>query len=376
MARLPTVRDLLGVDAAQLGLLLLIGGMGTFFGALTVGALIARFGELRIYIVGTIASALAFSTLAIAMLLASPMLFGIAELALGYCAALINVPINISATAIERLSARTVLPVFHACFSIGAASGALLAAACAALGVHIGWQILVVTLVVTLARAFLLRTALEPVRLAKKTSRTSSPSAKSEGAIKSVLSAWLEPRTLLLGVVLLSAGLAEGGAGTWLPMAVVDGFNEREAVGAAAYGTFVAAMTVCRFLSIRVIDRFGRVAVLRASGIAALVGLLLVVFGPNLVWAWFGIVFWGFGAALGNPIALSAASDDLDKAGQRVSVVTSFSTITSLAAPPVLGLLVDEYGARHALLVLAVAMVLSISVAGTVRKPDEPRSRP
>ncbi|QTX05601.1 MFS transporter [Agromyces archimandritae] len=104
-------------------------------------------------------------------------------------------------------------------------------------------------------------------------------------ALRTAFSAWIEPRTLLLGLVLVAASLSEGTANTWLSLAVVDGFAAEEATGALAFGSFVAAMTVIRFFGTRLVDRFGRVSVLRASGIAVLAGVALFVFAPSLTGA-------------------------------------------------------------------------------------------
>jgi fucose permease len=194
-----------------------------------------------------------------------------------------------------------------------------------------------------------------------------TPARRRGAGLRSALTAWREPRTLLIGVVLLAASLSEGSAGNWLSISMVDGFEVAEAVGAMAYGTFVAAMTVFRFAGTGLIDRFGRVTILRASGISAFVGLLLFGLAPALPLAWFGIVLWGCGAALANPIAIAAASDDPLRAPARVSVVTSFISFGSLTAPPVLGLLADAIGGRHALLTITVATIVSVVLAGAVK---------
>jgi len=55
-------------------------------------------------------------------------------------------------------------------------------------------------------------------------------------------------------------------------------------------------------------------------------------------------------------------------------VVSSFSSIASLSAPPLLGLLAQQIGVRHALLLICLAMIASASVAGTVR-PVRPAGR-
>ncbi|MFF2271680.1 MFS transporter [Agromyces sp. NPDC058136] len=377
MSRMPSIRDALELTSLQLGSLLIIGGLGSLIGALTVGAIIARFGSRNVLIAGIVGNVVGFGLDATG-LLGFGLGFFIAGMAVnGVCGALVNVPININAAAVEQRLGKAVLPQFHAAFSIGAALGALVAAGFAFAGAHVAMQILVVTAVVTLLRALLVAPATTLTSQAPVTTATGSVDAlstreRNRSAVRSALGAWLEPRTLLLGVVLLAASLAEGAATTWISLAVVDGFAAAEATGAMAYGTFVGAMTVFRFIGTGLIDRFGRVTVLRASGLSSLAGLLLFVFGPDLAVAWIGLVLWGCGTALGNPIAISAASDDPARAGQRVSVVTSFSTISSLAAPPLFGLLADEVGARSALLVVGAVIILSLAVAGQARRRPTP----
>ncbi|GAA1939918.1 MFS transporter [Agromyces allii] len=382
LSRMPSIREALDVNAAQLGGLLVVGGLGSLTGALTIGVIVARFGGRRALLGGTIGNVLGFGSIAFATATGDLRFFIAGAFVNGFCGALVNVPINTNAAEVERRIGKAILPHFHACFSIGAATGAVVGAGFAALHVSITVQILVVLTAVTITRLVLFRPATALTLHVPVTTETGSISAeatrhRNRGAVRQAHGAWLEPRTLLLGVVLLAASLAEGTAITWLSLAVVDGFATAEAAGALAYGTFVAAMTVFRFLGTPLIDRFGRVAVLRVSGLATFTGVLVFVFSPSLATAWIGVLLWGCGAALGNPIAISAASDDPAHSGPRVAVVTSFSTVSSLAAPPLLGLLASEVGARNAMLVVAAVAVVSFSVASQARRrPVSPAAAP
>lgn len=385
MSRLPSVREALGLSSGQLGALLVVGGVGTLTAVVATGAVVARFGSRTTLVVATSANVVGFGLVALGTATGSVGVFAVGAFLNGMCGALTNVPINICAASVEQHVGRAILPHFHAAFSIGAACGALVAAAFSWAHVGIAVQVVVVTLVVTAVRALLIApaTALAPERaVAARADAPATADATDDDApvvaprrgagFRAALAAWREPRTLLIGLVLLASSLSEGSAGNWLSIAVVDGFDVREALGAVAYGTFVGAMTVFRFAGTGLIDRFGRVAVLRASGASALVGLLVFGLAPTLPLAWAGIVLWGCGAALANPVAIAAASDDPAHAAPRVAVATSFSTVAMLTAPPLLGLLVDGVGARHALLVICAATVLSLAVAGQVRPLPRP----
>jgi MFS family permease len=384
LSRLPSIRHDLGVTSGQLGALLVVGACGSLVAVGFSGVLVTRFGARASVLAATVGNLVGFTLVAWGAGAGLVPVFTAGVLLNGASGAFMNVPINLSAAVVEQRVGRAILPHFHAAFSIGAALGALVGAAFSAAHVSVTVHLLVMAGVVAALRLALVRPATAPadhpadvapagvaaaeVAGADLEVGATDPAAARRGTgARSALTAWLEPRTLLIGCVLLAASLSEGSASNWLSLAVVHGFDEVEAVGALAYGTFVVAMTVFRLSGTRLIDRFGRVAVLRASGASAMVGLALFGLAPSLPLAWVGIVAWGCGAALANPIAIAAASDEPARAAARVSVVTSFSAMAQLTAPPVLGLLADGWGERHALLVICAAMVLSLSVAGRVR---------
>ena len=164
----------------------------------------------------------------------------------------------------------------------------------------------------------------------------------------------------MIGLMVLAAALTEGSANDWLALSVVDGFSTSDALGALAFGLFVASMTAMRFAGTHLLDRFGRVPVLRLCAGLALVGLVVFALAPSLPLAVVAIVLWGLGAALGFPVGMSAAADDPARSAARVSVVSTIGYVAFLAGPPVLGLLADHVGYRMALLTIAAPLVLSL----------------
>jgi MFS family permease len=134
------------------------------------------------------------------------------------------------------------------------------------------------------------------------------------------------------------------------------------------FGVFVAAMTVGRLVGVRLLDRFGRVPVLRVSAGLAVVGLLAFIYGPNLVVAIIGVALWGLGASLGFPVGMSAASDDPRTAAARVSVVATIGYAAFLIGPPLIGWLGQVTGYLHALVVVLVLVALAGIVSPAARE--------
>ncbi|GAB2468305.1 MFS transporter [Xylanimonas ulmi] len=387
LGRLPSVREDLTVTAGQLGAVLVVGAIGSLVGVATIGALIVRFGSATMLRIGMLGAFAGFVVSGVATMVGSVELFTLGVLLNGIVGPATFVPVNLEAARLEKPLGRAVLPHVHAAFSVGALIGSAIAAATSVIGLHVSWHIIAVAVLVTIARAVLIAPGTALQDEPRRPQRDATPraadgpgrpllarltaSARARGRSSGALRAWTEPRTLLIGLVLLAATMSEGAAANWLNLAVVDGFATREAVGAAAYATFVVSMLTVRLLGPALIDRFGRVAVLRVSGVSALLGLLVFGLGPSLPFAWAGIVLWGVGAAMAYPVGTAAAADDPTKAAARVSVVSSFGSIAALSAPPVLGLLADSWGVRHALLVITLAMVVSLAAAGQVR-PEVP----
>jgi MFS family permease len=200
-----------------------------------------------------------------------------------------------------------------------------------------------------------------------------TPAAEADGRPRaSALTAWREPRTLLVGLMVLGFAFTEGSANDWMAVAMVDGYGTSETVGAIGFGVFVTAMTVARLLGGAALERYGRVPVLRATAVLGLAGLLLVLLGGSVPVAMVGALLWGMGAALGFPVGMSAAADDESHAPVRVSVVSSIGYTAFLAGPPLIGLLAEDHGILRALFVVVGALTLGLLASGAAHpRPAE-----
>lgn len=355
VSRIPAVREHLDLGNGQLGLLLLAIAAGSVLTLPTTGALIQRSSAATVVRLGAAfdACGLVLASLGAGVLELVP-LAAVGLFVHGIGIGIWDVAMNVEAAEVERRLQRTVMPRFHAGWSFGSIAGAAIgipmAAADVPLVLHLGAVALVaLTLAVITSRRFL------PAEV---------DHAEPSG---SAASAWTEPRTLAIGAMVLAFALVEGTANDWLSLALIDGYDVRHWVGVAGFSVFVCAMTTGRLLGPVVLDRFGRVPVLRATAAAAAVGIVLVVLGPHPLVVALGILVWGLGASLGFPVGMSAAADDSRRSAARVSVVSTIGYSAFLAGPPLLGLVGDHVGTLDALLVVAVLMVPAFLSASAAR---------
>jgi MFS family permease len=115
------------------------------------------------------------------------------------------------------------------------------------------------------------------------------------------------------------------------------------------------------------VDRFGRVLVLRILAVAAASGILLFILAPSFPLVLVGAALWGIGASLGFPLGMSAAADDPAKAAARVSAAATIGYVAFLGGPPVLGIISEHIGLLNTLFILVGLVVASGLFSGAAR---------
>jgi MFS family permease len=360
-SRIADAKDSLGLTAGQLGLTLVAASLGSVTGLPLAGRISDRIGATRAVGLG-MALGLA-GLLAVGLVVdAHGPRWGVAGglFLIGLGIGVWDVSMNLEGADVERHLGSSVMPHFHAAFSGGTVVSALVGAGMSRAGVP---------LTVHFAGAAVVTVVLAWWALPHFLPRSTEQPAAARAARQRHRSAWLEPRTLLIGVVVFAAAFTEGTANDWLAVAFVEGHDLEKWVGVLAFATFLTFMTLGRIVGTGLLDRYGRVPVLRVSFALAAVGAAMVIYGaPWLAFA--GTAVWGVGAALGFPVGMSASADDAERAAARMSVVATIGYAAFLAGPPVLGLLGDRVGVLHSLLVVGALAVLALAVVPAVRKPE------
>lgn len=357
ISRIPAVRDDLGLSSSQLGLVLLAMATGAILALPSAGLVIVRLGADRTV---RIASVICVLGLALAGLAPNTPVLVVGLFMMGLGSGCWDVAMNVEGAEVERRLGRAIMPRFHAAFSVGTVLGALVGAGLNAVELPTAAHLVGIAVLVGAGTRSACSGFLPDLPV---------PAGEPIPVRRNPLAAWREPRTLLIGLLVLAFAFTEGSANDWLALSLVDGYGLPNAGGVLAFAVFVTAMTVGRLVGTSLLDRFGRVAVLRATAGLAVAGLLLVIVGGSIALAMIGVVLWGLGASLGFPVGMSAGADDPEHAAARVSVVSSIGYTAFLAGPPLIGFLGDHVGLLDALWVVLGVLAVGLFAAGSTREP-------
>lgn len=368
LARLPAIRDDVAVTLDEIGLMILAMSIGSVVGLLVAEWMLVRFGARSGMVTSLMFVSVGLAGMGVgSTILGSVVVLTIGMISFGFGLGSLDVMMNVEGAAAERVHEKTLLPLMHAFFSMGMGFSAVIGALASAVEVPVFWHLAVVALIVFGCGLLAIRfvPALESVGDRVEPAVPRPPFAV---RLRYQLSVWADARLLLIGVVMLGMAFAEGAAGDWLALAVVDGHGLDNTVGALVLGLFVASMTVMRVIGGPLLDRFGRVVVLRVCAGVGIVGLTMFIFGTNAWVLVVGTVLWGLGCALGFPVGMSAAADHPTRSAARVSAVAVIGYGAFLVGPPLLGFLGEQFGVLNALLVILGLMVLAGLAAPAARE--------
>lgn len=381
VTRTPAIRDALGATTGEMGLVIAGLSVGSIVGISVGGLLVARYGARLVVVSGMASIALGTAVMALGVVLGEGLVVSAGLALFGYGMGSGEIGNNVSGVELEIAVGRSVVPGLHGCYSLGTVVGACAGILANHVDLPVPVHLLVVTALIAVGTAWLSRQvpALtgqvrrppvdgDPVDGDPVDGDPASASRQESGSSPDRRFAWFDRRLIGLGVIILGMALAEGSAGDWLPLIVVDGFGSTAVLGSVIYAGFGAAMAIGRLGGGRVIDRFGRAPVMRTSALVAAAGIGIVVVAPNLALGAVGVLLWGIGASLGFPVALSAAGDDPLHAARRASFVATAGYAAFLIGPPALGLLGEHVGLRNAIIVVLVAVLSTIFAAGSVRR--------
>jgi predicted MFS family arabinose efflux permease len=348
--RIPEVRDRLGVSNAGLGAALVGGGIGGLLGTMLTARVQRRLSTRGTVRVSATLLACGLPVLALA---GTPVALAVTLVAMTTLDVLSDLAMNAQGVTVEDRIGRSIMNRLHACWSIGALTGASVASVAAAFDVSITAHFSAAALVLVATSAVASRWFLDdPPVVVEATAVRRSPRIALQRAALVVMGAGA------------AAAVIEMVGSEWSAIALSDLFD----LGAGAVGlgptVFALAMVVGRLTGDHLLDRLGRTRLLAIALVLVSAGMLAVVAAPVAVAAVCGFGLWGLGTSVlfpqlyamagrlpGTPAAVGLSSMVF---GQRAAFI-----VTPLAV----GTISDQSTMRVAIAVLVGGALVALALS-------------
>ena len=343
-ARIPEFKERMGIDESEIGLVILVFGLGSLTIMPLNGWLISRLGTFWMMMPQAVAICFFFMVLT-----AAPDLVW-ALIVIFFAGGLIggmDVAMNSNAVIVERNMARAIMSSCHGFWSLGAGLGSL---AGGFLVPELGlWGH---AFTVTTLSLMLVTFAWPMAHKDEGQTAEQKASAKTNSVFRSLLP-WL------IGLMALGSMFPEGAVVDWANLYLREEKGAGPFIASMAFAGFAFTMAVLRFAGDSVRMRFGALKTFKVSAYIAAVGLALAVVSPWLWGTLLGFAIAGIGIANTVPICFSAAGNLKGyPPGAAIALVTVLGYSGLLVVPPLIGFVAQLIGFSPVFLTLAGVLVL------------------
>ncbi|MFI7131464.1 MFS transporter [Nonomuraea sp. NPDC050153] len=357
-ARIPAIKEHLGLGDGEFSLALLAIAGGAMAGMTAVGRLVDRHGSSRVMIPAALLQGVVLVPPAYA-----PGLWALAGtlLAFGTVHGILDVAMNANAVEVERAYGRPIMSSFHAVYSIGGFAGATAGGLFAHFDLSAAATFVSMGVVIALLATWAARWALRSV-----------PSAAQHPASHSGEADARPTGIVFLGVLAFCCLVGEGASADWSSVYLREDLAASPGFAAAGYAAFSIMMTVGRLMGDRLAARFGAVPLVRCCGLLAAAGLGFALLGGHPVAGVIGFGCFGAGLSCIVPQVFSAAGHRNPAfAGRALARVASIGYLGLLSGPVFIGAAAQLAGLPLALVIPAVlaAFVALTATALRTRTP-------
>jgi MFS family permease len=348
-SRIPEIKNTLGLTDAALGSTLLLLPAGQLIAMPFSGRLVTNFGSKKVLRICAVLYVICLTNLGLATqqwhLALGLFLFGV-------CGNMCNISVNTQAIETEKLFGRPIMTSFHGVWSTAGFTGA-------AIGLFMMSQRISPYVHFWIIFAFIFITILVCQKYLQW--------GRSTAAIEK-RSFFSKPDKVLvqLGLIGFVSMASEGAMFDWSGVYFQDVVQSPKSLVALGYLCFMITMASGRFAGDRLIAKFGRKKMLKASGVLISTGLFISVIFPHIITATLGFLVVGFGVSSIVPMVYSAAGKHSKiPAGIALASVSSISFLGFLIGPPLIGYVAELLSLRYS---FAVIGLLGISISLLVSK--------
>ncbi|MER7544577.1 MFS transporter [Spirillospora sp. NPDC127506] len=349
VARMPALAGKFGTTEGEIGIVVLVWGLGAIAAMQALRGVMARAGSRTVLRAALPLTALSYAAVALAptygLLLAAVALFGMMF-------GITDIAMNAQGSVVEHAYRRSVMSGMHAGWCVGAMSGGLFGVATAAAGFGFTGTVLAAALLSLPAGLALGRTYLPD---------PAAPAAPGTGRRGRRMPA----AVYLIGVLGFIAFMTEGSIADWSGLLLHDELGATEAVAAVGYPVFELAMLLGRLVGDRVRMRVGTRRLLTGAGLGTAAGMTVVVLAPNPAVAIAGFFVTGLVVCTVVPTTISLAGTAApDRPAAAVAQVGAMGYGGLLLGPVVVGFLSDATSLRVG---VGTVVVLALLIAAGAR---------
>ncbi|MFD9455057.1 MFS transporter [Streptomyces sp. NPDC059985] len=361
--RIPWIQDHAQLGSGTLGLALAFPALGAALAMPLAGRINHRFGART-----ALRGLLCLWTLSLILPALAPNLVTLcaALFVYGATAGMSDVAMNALGVETENRLGRSIMSSLHGMWSVGALLGSAAGTVAAHLGADARPHHAVVALALTAVGLVAVRGVLD---------------LKGDQEAEAPPHFTLPPRSaLLIGAIGFCAVFAEGASLDWSAVYLRDVLHTDAGLAAASTTAFALTMALARLVGDRVVDRFGAVRTVRAGGVLATLGGVLVVVVRHPAGALAGFALIGLGIAVVVPLAFAAAGRSGPAPAQAIAGVATITYTSGLIAPSAIGAVADATSlvvSFGLVTLLAFALVLGAGVLRTKRAagPADPANQ-
>jgi len=361
----PFAKERLHLNDGNLGLLLLLFGMGAISMMPISGYLSKRYGTRIVILVSGLVAAI---FLPILLLMPSSLTMGAALFVFGGGIGVIDVAMNSHGIHVQNQYGRPIMSSLHGLFSVGGLCGSL------------GLGLLMKAGLNPLAAAVSISILLIVILLWKFQSLFSKQhesdllgndpqEENKDNKIKSG-SGWFSPRILFLGAACFAVFLSEGAMLDWSALFLKENRGINAELAGVGYATFSIAMAAMRLLGDRIVERLSGKTVVVGGALIAALGIFIAVATPWIPTTLLGFVLLGVGAANIVPVFFSEGGRLKGiPASVAIPAISTMGYAGQLAGPALLGFIAYHFSLTIALTFTGV-LLLSVAISYAFRKPS------
>lgn len=360
VVHIPVAQARLHLSDGLLGAALLVAPGAVLLMTPVAGWLADRFGSARIArpvaIVVTFLSVILDSAQTLSMLVAGLLVFGAV-------AGLLAVATNAQAVLVERGYRRPLMASFHASYSIGGLSGAVLGGILASVRAGPVAVCLVAALpAAAVAVAAGCGLAADPAVIRRGRSK---PGPGRRRRMRGAGFGRGSARIIALGLLALCCLVSEGTAGNWSAIYLHDNLGAPAGFAVAGFAAFSVAMAIGRLAGDRLAARLGPARLVRGGGLLAALSLAAGLASHDQVAAVGGFALFGAGLSCMIPQLFSAAGNvNPDQPGTGLARVAALGYVGLITGPVLIGACAAVTGLPVA---LGIPVVLGLCVAAGAR---------